>query len=178
MPTSTRQGPLRCCYQLHVSRETAGRTIRLLFSLCSSTGFRLHVFHVKHAPLNGPGDLKQLALLALDLARQAEAARPTVNPILLGPQRADDQTGAPSRPVLFFGVLGQGRVHAAGSRTVHPLAQGAGMRPVTNLQCADSSLFSLGSQVIPQNHCDPLEQDQPARNQNDAPVQRPATSLS
>lgn len=38
------------------------------------------MFHVKHAPLNGPGDLKQLALLALDLARQAEAARPTVIP--------------------------------------------------------------------------------------------------
>ena len=177
MPTSTRQDPLRCRYQLHVSRETAGRTpaIRLLFSLCSSTGFRLHVFHVKHAPLNVPDDLKQLALLALDLARQAEAARPTVNPILLGPQRADDQTGAPSRPVLFFGVLGQGRVH--GGRFPHGPPSSPGSRDAPRHR-ADSSLFSLGSQVIPQNHCDPLEQDQPARNQNDAPVQRPATSLS
>lgn len=151
MPTSTRQGPLRCCYQLHVSRETAGRTIRLLFSLCSSTGFRLHVFHVKHAPLNGPGDLKQLALLALDLARQAEAARPTVNPILLGPQRADDQTGAPSRPVLFFGVLGQGRVHAAGSRTDHPLVQGARPRAPGTAPPRCGSPSSRGSRVMPQN---------------------------
>ena len=66
---------------------------------------RIYVFHVKHASLDIPDNLKQSPCkipAGPRLEGQAEAARPNGQHILLGPQRADDQARTPSRPVRLL----------------------------------------------------------------------------